>query len=232
MVPGEAADQHRQQVVAPAGVDAADEQRGPALLAGGQQRLDQLAGRAAVVVERVDRRRDHGGAAREAAPDVGHRVVGAQLSRGHVGHRAAAVERAERRVDVGRGEHAEVAAEAGQVTGVAPDLLRARDHHPAQPQARVRVDRPDGGPAHVPRAPHHHGVERVLVLHVPSVSATCVLGIVPDEIGVERADPPRHRQGLPRARAGSGLDLAVRRGVCQDSQVAPAGCRGAAHLDY
>jgi hypothetical protein len=54
-----------------------------------------------------------------------------------------------------------------------------------------------------------------------------------------RATSPSNRQVqtvsrrsalAPRARCP--LDLALRGGVCQDSPVAPAGCRGAAHLDY
>ena len=72
----EPADQQRQHVVAPAGVDAGDEQRAAALRDGGQHRLPQLRRGVALVVERVQRGRDDHGAGPDGPDDVGEGLVG------------------------------------------------------------------------------------------------------------------------------------------------------------
>ena len=171
----EAAHQHRQQVVAPAGVDAAHEQRGAALAARVLQRVAYVVRRAAVVVERVDRGGDHGGSAAQRRGDVVHRLVGAQLARGHVGDRAGAVERGQGRVGVHRGRDAEAAAEVGERLRRRGRPSQLETTHPASrdPGARPRPGSPPDPCCRCPTRPPGGRVlsgapgkvERVLVFH-------------------------------------------------------------------
>ena len=92
---------HRQRVVGPAGVDAADQQRGATLLGGGGEAVDPLRRRGPRVVERVQRRRHDVRARAQAALDVGDGLVGADVAGRHVGDGVAVGQRG---VDVRGGE--------------------------------------------------------------------------------------------------------------------------------
>ena len=113
--------------------------------------------------------------ATQAARDVGSRVVRAYVARRGVGDGAAAPEGGQPGPGVGRRGYAQVAAEPGQLAGVAAGLRGRRDHDRGQPQGGVGVDGADRGAAHVAGTPDRDGyrrtgvrwpgIERVLVLH-------------------------------------------------------------------
>lgn len=83
----EPADEPRQHVVAPAGVDARHEQRAAPGGDGLDDRVAHLGKGVALVVEGVERRRHHHGAGADGPDDVGEGVVGSDVARRRVDHR-------------------------------------------------------------------------------------------------------------------------------------------------
>ena len=154
----EPAHQQRQHVVAPARVDAGDEQRPAALGDGGQHRVAQLGRGVARVVQRVDRGGDDHGAGADRPDDVGERVVGPDVARRRV-HDGAGPG-AEDGVDVVGGGDAEPAVEAAEVARVAADLVGVVHDHGREVERRMGGDGTDGGAADVPGAPDDGGDHR------------------------------------------------------------------------
>jgi hypothetical protein len=108
-------------VIAPAGVDAADEQRGAALLGGPSEALDPLRRCRAGVVERVQRRGDHVLARAQAPQDVVDGFLGTDVPRGHVGNGIAAGKGS---VDIGGGRDARRFVEPRECRGILSGFVR------------------------------------------------------------------------------------------------------------
>ena len=117
--------------------------------------VEQLGRRARRVQQRVEGGRHDVDAALQAADQVGVRLLGPGVGGGGVDDRVDVA--GQRDLDVVGGGHAE-RLDAGQLAGVAPDLVRVRHDHADQLEVPVRGDRPDRRPAHVARPPHHHSI--------------------------------------------------------------------------
>ncbi len=151
----ESAEQEREYVVAPPGVDTGGEERAAALRDGGEHRVAELGRGAQVVVERVQGRADDDRAGPDGAGDVGECLVGPDVSGRGVHHGPGAG--GEYGFDVVGGLDPQQAVELAEFSRVAADLGWIVDDDCAELERGMGLDGTDRQTAHVAGTPDNRG---------------------------------------------------------------------------
>ncbi len=149
------ADQQRQHVVAPAGIDPGDEEGAAALGHGRQERVPQLRRGVALVVERIEGGRDDHRARPDRPPDVGECAVGTDVAGRRVEHRAGAG--CQNGGDVVGGRDPDRASGPAELARVAADLGGIVHEDGGEFQCRMGLDGADRRAADVAGTPDNRG---------------------------------------------------------------------------